>query len=137
MVEEYRLSRNFFTTKYGDDEDVMSELELYCRKTAALFLGIVPFGSTYFWLKFFCFCPTMQSASLMLASAQIFASSQHLIWGKYVPYPSGDSINSRLAQYGISNQPEIDLDTINKALYSPGKLKEGEWNLDQWQKITI
>ena len=138
----YRLSRKFFTTVY--DEPPMSNLEIRIKSIAALSLGIIPFGFTQLWLAIFRLTASHRigsigivSAFLTMVSAKVFSLSQWLIWNKYVPRPSGDTTNSRLAQYGSTNQPWVDLKTIYKAFYSPDDLQPGEWNIDQWSTVII
>ena len=138
----YRLSRKFFTTVY--DEPPMSNLEIKIKSIAAFTLGIIPFGFTQLWLALFRLMAShnvasigILSAFLTMVSAKIFSLSQWLIWNKYIPRPSGDTINSRLAQYGSTNQPWIDLKTIYKAFYSPYDLQPDEWKIEQWSTVTI
>ena len=142
MMSTYRLSRNFFTTTYN--EPPMSEWVVKIKSGIALSLGIIPFGLIQLCLPLFRYMSSLNFASLGLLSAFLtmlsakgFSLSQWLVWGKYVPNPSGDTINSRLAQYGSGEQPWIDLDTIFKAFYFPEKLKSNEWKLDQWKLVNI
>lgn len=143
MESSPRLSRQFFTTKY-DQTPPMSDLEAKIKSGSALLLGIIPFGFTKLFLLLLNFAASLNlnilgttSAFLMMLSAKTFSYSQWLIWKHYVPFPSGDSINSRLAQYGWENQPWIDLITIFKAFWYPEKVLPEEWNLKDWQNIII
>ena len=106
MESAYRLSRHFFKTTYNETQP-MSELEAKVKSGFALFLGIIPFGLTKLFLLILNLSASLNlgsigiiSAFLMMLSAKTFSYSQWLMWGKYVPFPSGDSDNSRLAQYG-------------------------------------
>lgn len=132
----YRLSRNFFTTTYTD-EDTMSDWELTAKKYTALTLGVVPCASAY--LALFCFknCTNLITTYWMMGSIKLFSLSQEVVWGKYVPFPSGDSFNSRLAQYGSGEQIWTDLDTIKRALNEPETLATGEWTLEEWKQIMF
>ena len=155
MEPSYRLSRNFVT--YPSDE-VMSPLEINIKSSIALILGIVPFVFTKIFLFFFwgftnAQCDLKENnfpvlsfivapvnflfVTLMMFSATLFSWSQRLVWGKYVPQPSGDSINSRLAQYGSGCQPWIDLKSIFKAFFCPCYLEADEWTLEQWSNVSI
>ena len=136
-----RLSRNFYTTQYTE---VMNNTEVKIKSTFALLLGFIPFIFTKLWLCIFRYTASKNSkyigtliAFLMMFSIKLFSWSQWLIWGKYVPRPSGDKINTRLAQYGWENQPWIDIGTIIKAFHYPNKLTSGEWNLEEWKNIII
>jgi len=48
----YQLSRNFYTTEYPNDAP-MGSWELFCKKTIALTLGVVPYASATLWLNLF------------------------------------------------------------------------------------
>jgi hypothetical protein len=132
----YQLSRNFYTTEYAND-DPMSDAELFCKKIVALSLGVMPYLSASIWLGLFHYSTTMTTAIPMMYSIKLFSLSQSLVWGKYVANPSGDSFNSRLAQYGSGDLPWTDLNSIYKAIYTPEELGYGEWNLDQWKQIQF
>lgn len=132
----YRLTRDFFTTQYTDEEP-MSDLSLNVKKYTALTLGIIPFLSSYAWLYFFKHCTNIITTYGLIYSIKLFSLSQSVVWGKYVPFPSGDTPNARLAQYGASDQLWLDLDTIKRALYEPDKLDTYEWTLQQWQDIIM
>lgn len=143
MESPYRLSRHFFKTTYNES-DPMSDIEIKIKSGSALLLGILPFGLTKLFLLIFNLAASLNlgitgtvSAFLMMLSAKTFSYSQWLIWGKYVPFPSSDSTNSRLAQYGWGEQPWIDLGTIFNAFYFPNTLSPEEWNLGDWQEMTI
>lgn len=135
----YRLTRNFYATQHND---IMSNSEIKIKSFCALILGLIPFTFSNLSLTFFKFFLNFKvlafiSASCMMIWIKIFSYSQWIVWGKYVPFPSGDSINSRLAQYGFNTQPMIDLVTIYKALCYPEGLEYDEWNLEQWEKVVL
>lgn len=132
----YRLTRDFFTTSYPDEEP-MSDTEATFKKYTALTLGFIPFISSYTWLFFFKHCTNLITTYGLIYSVRLFSLSQSVVWGKYVPFPSGDTPNSRLAQYGASEQLWIDLDAIKRALYHPETLNAYEWTLDQWKEIIM
>jgi hypothetical protein len=132
----YQLSRNFYTTEYPNDAP-MGSWELFCKKAGALFLGVLPYASATLWLGLFHYSTTMTTAIPMMYSIKLFSLSQSVVWGKYVANPSGDSFNSRLAQYGSNDLIWDDLNTIYKAIYHPEQLNHGEWNLEQWKQIQF
>ena len=132
----YRLTRDFFTTKY-DEDDNMSDLELTLKKYTALTLGFFPFISSYAWLFLFKHCTNLITTYGLIYTIKLFSLSQYVVWGKYVPFPSGETPNSRLAQYGASEQLWLDLDTIKRALYEPENLNAYEWTLQQWKEVEM
>lgn len=141
MAEPYRLSRKFFATKYTE---TMSDTEVKVKSFFALSLGIIPFGFTKLFLTLLNFAASINwgsigtiSTFLMMLSAKTFSYSQWLMWGKYVPFPSGDSPNSRLAQYGWGDQPWEDLGTIFNAFYFPEKLSQEEFDIGDWAMMVI
>lgn len=141
-MDTYRLSRNFYTTEYN--EEPMNPIILKLKSIVALLLGIIPFALTNLFLMIFRYMASKRvkpigflSAAFMMTSAKVFSISQWLVWRKYVPRPSGDSINSRLAQYAWGNQPWLDLKTIYFAFYNPDKLEPNERNLQEWSMIKI
>jgi hypothetical protein len=76
-------------------------------------------------------------AVTMMGYAKWFALSQKLIWGFYVAKPSGDGLNSRLAQYGIGTKPCEDLKTIYTAFFNSEALTPAQWGLKEWSQIKI
>lgn len=132
----YRLTRDFFTTQYTE-EDNMPQYEATIKKYTALSLGLIPYLSSHVWLFMFKHCTNIITTYGLIYSIKLFSSSQSLVWDKYVTFPSGDSPNSRLAQYGASDQIDIDLDTIKRALYEPEKLDAYEWTLEQWREVIM
>jgi hypothetical protein len=137
----YRLSRKFFTTQH---DETIPDPNINLKSTIALLLGILPFGSTKLWLLILNFAASLNIGSLgclagflTMFSAKTFSYSQWLIWGKYVPSPSGDSLNSRLAQYGWDDQPWIDLRNIIHSFYYPEDILDEDWNLGDWVDMEI
>lgn len=81
--------------------------------------------------------PAVLFASLMIGSAKVFSYTQKLIWGGFVAKPVGDKINTRVAQYGATDQPGKDLKCIAKALFTPKKLAKEDWTLNEWKRVSI
>ena len=136
-----RLSRKFFTTQYSE---TIPEAEVRIKSSIALALGILPFGSTKLWLWILNFAASLNLGSLgclsgflTMFSAKTFSYSQWLIWKEYVPFPGGDSPNSRLAQYGWDDQPWIDLRNIFNSFYYPEDIPAEDWNLEDWVDMEI
>lgn len=76
-------------------------------------------------------------AGMMIGSAKLFGYAQKAAWGFYVEKPTGDGLNTRLAQYGVSAQAFKDLKAIAIALFNPQNLSQDQWTLRQWSQIKI
>jgi len=150
-VDEIRLSRMFKTTASHEE---MSKPELVGKSAAALVLGVVPFLVTAVAMQVFkgfanlcshsklllrpvVALPGALAAAVMFVSAKVFALSQTVVWGHFVKNPGGDGANTRLAQYGASDLPWQDFQSVIKVFFVPSKLQTNEWTMRDWSHLQI